>query len=109
MRLYKATYRIKWSDSVGIKEFSQYILASNFRTAGKLAETSERITSSSGGSGCPIIGNLEGILLKVEQIADDVCDFQTAGMVAEIGSHAFSIVDNRLLKVELLAINVIQE
>lgn len=56
-----------------------------------------------------MIGNLDRMLLKMEQIADDVCDFQTAGTIAEIGSHVFSIVDNRLLKVELLAINVIQE
>jgi hypothetical protein len=109
MRLYKATYRIKFSNSVGVKEISQYIMAPNFQTAGKLAETSGKITSGSGGSGCPIVGNLDGMLLKVEQIADDICDFENTGKLAEIGSHAFSTVNNKLLKVELFAVNVIQE
>jgi hypothetical protein len=98
MKLYKATYNIKW-DPVGPAEV--YILAPDFQTAGKLAET--------GGSGNPIVGNVGGALLKVEQIADDVCDIQNTAKLAEIGSHTFSIVNKRLLKVELLAIDVIQE
>jgi hypothetical protein len=109
MKLYKATYAIKWSDSVVAKELSQYILAPDFQTAGKLAETSKRITSKSGGSGNPIVGDISGMLLKVEEIASDVSDFQNAAKLADIGSYMFSIVDTRLLKVELLAINVIQE
>jgi hypothetical protein len=108
MKLYKATYNITWLDPVVAKEFSQYILAPDFQTAGKLAETSKKITSDSGGSGYPFTGKLDGILLKVEQIADDVGDFQAAKL-DEIGSHTFCIADKRLLNVELLAINVIQE
>jgi|WetSurMetagenome_2_1015567.scaffolds.fasta_scaffold164427_1 hypothetical protein len=106
MGLYKATYKFEWLNPVRIEEVSLYILAHNFQNAAKLAETSDKITSS---SGKPIIGNVGAALLKVEQIADDVCDFQNTARLTEIGSHMFSIVDKRLLKVELLAISTLQE
>lgn len=109
MKLYKATYIFRWSSSVRAEEISQYILAPDFQTAVKLAETSKEITNGSGGSGHPIIGDVSDALLKVEQIADDVCDFLTTIKLTEIGSHMFCIVDKRLLKVELLAIDIIQE
>ena len=109
MRLYKATYLIKWSDSVVTKETSQYILAPDFQTAGKLAETSKEITDDTGGLGLPITGNVSGMLSKVEEIASDVYAFQDAAKLTNIGSHIFCIMDKTLFKVELLAINVIQK
>lgn len=108
MKLYKATYIFMWSNSVRAEEISQYILAPDFQTAVKLAETSKEITNGSCGSGHPIIGNVSDALLKVEQIADDVCDFQTTAKLTEIGSHTFCIMDKMLLKVELLATDTIQ-
>lgn len=109
MKLYKATYSVLWSNSVVAEEFYQYILAPNFQTAGRLAETSGKITSESGGSGNPIIGDVSDLLLRVEEIADNVCDFQSTVNLTEIGSHMFCMMDQRLFKVELLAIKAIQE
>jgi len=48
MRLFKATYSTLWSDSVVTEEFYQYILAPDFQTAGRLAETSGKVYSESG-------------------------------------------------------------
>jgi hypothetical protein len=47
MGLYKVTYKFKWLNPVRTEEASQYILAPNFQTAAKLAETSKEITSRS--------------------------------------------------------------
>jgi hypothetical protein len=47
MGLYKVTYKFKWLNPARTEETSQYILAPNFQTAAKLAETSKEITSRS--------------------------------------------------------------
>ncbi len=108
MKLYRATYKIKWDGPLGGgDEVSQYILAPDFQTAGKLAETS-MITSCSGGAGSAIVGGTGDALWKIEEIADDVCDIQDAMKLTEIGSYIFSIIGEKLVKVELLAIKAIR-
>lgn len=110
MKLYKATYKpISWSDPGLSSAIIQYILAPDFQAAAKLAETREKITNKSGGSGNPIIGDMSNTLSNLEEIAFEVSDFHNTAKLYNIGSHMFSIVDNKLLKVELLAVKVIQE
>jgi hypothetical protein len=110
MKLYKATYNIGFFETgFSPRYITQYVLAPDFQTAAKLAETSEEITSESGGSGHPIIGDRSNMLFKLEEIASEISDFQETANLCNIGSHMFSIVDKKLFKVDLLAVGLIQE
>jgi hypothetical protein len=67
MRLYKAKYVIKIRGEAGTRKLSLYILASDFQTAVKLAETNERISPFLQADGDP-----RSMLSNVELIAFDV-------------------------------------
>jgi len=73
MKLYKATYDIKWSSGYWSSEYSIngpssiYILAPDFKTATRLAETDEKINDA-----WKAAGSANGLLFKVELIASDV-------------------------------------
>jgi hypothetical protein len=100
---------MRWEDDVLPKRIIQYISAPDFQSAAKLAGTSKKITRRSGGAGNPIIGDMSGALLSLEEIASEASDFHDTEKLKDIGSQIFSVVDNRLLKIELLAVNIIQE
>jgi hypothetical protein len=69
MRLYKATYVIKILGEAGTGQESLYILAPDFQTATKLAETNEKISGPlrSGGDPSSMLSNVELIAFDVIQ------------------------------------------
>jgi hypothetical protein len=67
MKLYKATYDITWLNEVRPREYSIYILALDFQTATKLAETNSKISDV-----LTIAGDPASSLSRVELIASDI-------------------------------------
>lgn len=65
MRLYKATY--DWTTNTGQNQASLYILAPDFQTASKLAETNSKISGP-----LRAAGDVSSSLSQVELIASDV-------------------------------------
>jgi len=67
MKLYKATYEIVWTGEARPRESSIYILALDFQTETKLAETNSKISDV-----LNMAGDLASSLSRVELIASDV-------------------------------------